>query len=121
MLGFSLLQLVHPLHEGGELHFHGVLDVHLHGHLDGRQVGGGRGSGHGARSVRLEGGDCTELAHLFVQELIPRPTEPLKLVIKVADPPMQGVPLGPSLGQPGVGRPGSAPHWCAGLTGRGSG
>ena len=43
---------------------------------------------------------------MFGPELIPRPTEPPKLVIKVADPLMQGVLLGPSLSQPGVGVPG---------------
>ena len=54
----------------------------------------------------MEGGEDTELAQLFCLELIPGPTEPPKLVIKVADPLMQGVPLGPSLGQPGVSVPG---------------
>ena len=54
----------------------------------------------------MEGGEDAELAQLFGPELIPRPTEPPKLVIKVADPLMQGVPLGPSLGQPGVSVPG---------------
>ena len=51
----------------------------------------------------LIGGERTEL---FGPELISTPTEPPKLVIKVADPLMQGVPLGPSLGQPSVGVPG---------------
>ena len=46
------------------------------------------------------------MVHLFGPELIPRPTEPPKLVIKMADPLMQGVPLGPGLDQPGISVPG---------------
>ena len=41
MLGFSLPKFVDPLDEGAELDFDGALDLHLHGLLDGRQVGGG--------------------------------------------------------------------------------
>ena len=106
MLGFSLLQLVDALDEGAQLGFDGALDLHLHGRLDGRQVGGGCSGSNSGRGVRLEGGEDTELAQLFGPELIPRPTEPPKLGIKVADPLMQGVPLVPSLGQPGVSVPG---------------
>ena len=54
----------------------------------------------------MEGGEDTEFAQLLGPELIPRPNEPPKLVIKVADPLMQGVPLGPSLVHPGIGVPG---------------
>ena len=46
------------------------------------------------------------MPQLFGLELILGPAEPPKLVIKVADPLMQGVPLVPSLDQPGVGVPG---------------
>ena len=106
MLGFSLLPLVDALDEGAQLGFQGALDLHLHGRLDGRQVGGGCRDGDSGRGVRFEGGEDTELAQLFGPELIPRPTEPPKLVIKVADRLMQGVPLGPSLGQPDVSVPG---------------
>ena len=106
MLGLSLLQLVDALDEGAQLGFHGALDLHLHGRLDGRQVGGGCSGSDGGHGVCLEGGEDTELAQLFGPELIPRPTEPPNLVIKVADLLMQGVPLGPSLGQPGVSVPG---------------
>ena len=102
VLGFSLPELVDALDEGAQLGFHGALDLHLHGGLDGRQVGGGCSGGNGGRGVRLEGGEDTELAQLFSPGLILRPTEPPKLVIKVADPLVQVVPLGPSLGQPGV-------------------
>ena len=106
MLGFSLLQLVDALDEGAQLGVHGALDLHPHSHLDGRQVGSSCSGGNGGRGVRSEGGEVTELAQLFGPELIRRPTEPPKLVIKVADLLMQGVPLGPSLGQPGVSVPG---------------
>ena len=99
VLGFFLLQLP-------RLGFHGALDLHLHGRLDGRQVGGGRSGGDGGRGVRLEGGEDAELAQLFGPELIPRPSEPAKAVIKVADPLMQVVPLDSSLGQPVVSVPG---------------
>ena len=121
MLGFSLLQLVDALGEGAQLGFHGALDLHLRGRLDSRKVGGGCSGGDGGRGVRLEGGEDTELAQLFGPELIPRPTEPPKLVIKVADPLMQGVPLGPSLGQPGVGVPGERADDSAQVTHEGHG
>ena len=106
VLGFLVLQPVDAPDEGAQLGFHGALDLLLHGRLDGCQVGGACSGGDGGRGVRLEGGEDTELAQLFGPELIPRPTEPPKLVIKVADPLMQGVPLGSSLGQPGVSVPG---------------
>ena len=85
--------------------FHGALDLNLRGRLDGCQVRCGCGGSNGGRSVSLEGGEHTELAQLLSPELIQRPTEPPKVLIKVADPLMQGVPLGPSLGQPAVGVP----------------
>ena len=106
MLGFSLLQLVDALDEGAQLGFHGALDLYFYGRLDGRQVGGGCSGGDGGSGVRLEGSEDTELAQLFGSELIARPMESPKLVIKVADPLMQGVPLGPSLRQLGVSVPG---------------
>ena len=101
MLGFLLLQLVDPLDEGAERGFHGALIVNLHGSLDGRHVGGGCG-GRSVCLLDLKGGKHTDLAQRFDADLIPRPTELPKLVIKVADPPMQVVGLGPNVGQPGV-------------------
>ena len=106
MLSLPLIQLADPLGKGAELGFHGFYDLKLHGRLDGPQAGGICGCGSGGRGVHLEDSERTELALLFRPELIPRPTEPPKLVIKMAGPPMQVVPLGPSLGQPGVGVPG---------------
>ena len=105
MLGFPLLQLVHPLDEGAELRFQGALDLHLHGCFDDCQVWGGRGGGDGGsrgRLLHLQGVEDAKLAQLPGPDLIPRCTELPKLVIKVADPLIQGVPLGASLGQPGV-------------------
>ena len=58
------------------------------------------------RLLDLEGGQRTEVTQPFASDLIPRPTEPPKLVIKVVDPLMQGVPLSPGLGQPGICVPG---------------
>ena len=105
VLGFWLLQFVDLLDEGAELNFRSALDLTLNSRLDGRQVGVGHGggdSGGGFCLLDVEGGEDAEVAQVFGPELIPRPTELPKLIIKVSDLLMQGVPLGPSLGHIGV-------------------
>ena len=105
MFGFSLLQLVDPLDEGAELDFHGPVPLNLHGRLDGHQIGGGCGGSNNGRSVcllHLERGEDTELLQLFGPELIHKPTEPPKLVSKVADTLMQGAHSVPAWFRPAL-------------------